>query len=123
MIGGTDHTAHRLMRLGLNARAATGVLVLGTAGSCVLGIGVGTGVVATLPAAITAAAVGITGLVWMLRMPVYVRPDAVRAATGTPRESRGPQTVVDLRDDVSAGFTPAWAADLVSIGERAQDTA
>lgn len=47
LVGGTDHTAHRLRRAGLGPRAAVGVLVAATAVWCACGVAVARG---TIPA-------------------------------------------------------------------------
>ena len=68
-VGGTDHTAHRLLRIGLSTRTVAMLLAAACALCCGLGVGVGRGFIpagATVSAATACAAVL---LVWLLRLP------------------------------------------------------
>ena len=70
-LGGTDHTAHRLMLLGFSPRTSTAVLVGVAAGSAGLGVLVAEGIVTPATAAPLAAVVGVAGLCFMLRVGSY----------------------------------------------------
>ena len=73
-IGGTDHTSHRLMRLGLGQRATAAVLAVAAAALSGCGVLVSVQivnpVVGAMAIAIPCAMVGIA----LLRMPVYTIP-------------------------------------------------
>lgn len=80
-IGGTDHTSHRLMALGLQARTVVVLLAAATAGCGGLGVAVGRGSVHPLAAAVPTALLGALALAWLLRLPVYgVVAEPVRSA-------------------------------------------
>ena len=78
-IGGTDHTSHRLLLLGVPKVAVTAVLVGGTAASCTLGVLVAEGVVSPWIAVPLAGIPAILVLVFLLRMGVYT--EDARVAT------------------------------------------
>jgi UDP-GlcNAc:undecaprenyl-phosphate/decaprenyl-phosphate GlcNAc-1-phosphate transferase len=86
-IGGTDHTAHRLVLLGLSGVGATVSLIAATASCAVLGVLVAVGQVAAGIAAPFVAFATVLGLWLMLRVGVYA-----------PREGRVEMT--------RAGHTP-----------------
>ena len=68
-IGGTDHTSHRLLRLGLSTRRVASLITL-SAGACAgLGVAVGRGALDPLPVMIPLALVAASGLVALLRLP------------------------------------------------------
>jgi UDP-GlcNAc:undecaprenyl-phosphate GlcNAc-1-phosphate transferase len=86
-VGGTDHTSHRFMRMGLSPTATTLVLVAGTAYSCGMGVAVTRN---TLPATIAATATvipALVALVGLLRVPVYVSEDVEFARDVEPATS------------------------------------
>jgi UDP-GlcNAc:undecaprenyl-phosphate/decaprenyl-phosphate GlcNAc-1-phosphate transferase len=66
MVGGTDHTSHRLARLGLPTPAVVVVLALVTAASCAFGVAVSRGALAPWTV-VPLAMVGVVGLGWLLR--------------------------------------------------------
>lgn len=70
-VGGTDHTSHRLARLGMRTRVVALLLAAVAAASGALGVAVGRGAVevwaAGAPVVVAAAAM----LAYLLRMPVY----------------------------------------------------
>ncbi|MGH9179503.1 MAG: hypothetical protein ACRD0N_13240, partial [Acidimicrobiales bacterium] len=85
-VGGTDHTSHRLARLGFPAPAIAVLLALATATCGVLGVAVGRGEMASWTAAAPVMVVGAVLLGYLLRMPVYAH-DAGRAVTPPARFS------------------------------------
>ncbi len=90
-IGGTDHTSHRLVLLGLSPAGAAAFLVAATAACGVLGVLVAVG---SVPAGIAAPFValgGLAGLAFMLRIGVY-KPQAGRGEL-THRHDPEPATV------------------------------
>jgi UDP-GlcNAc:undecaprenyl-phosphate GlcNAc-1-phosphate transferase len=70
-VGGTDHTSHRLLLLGVPRVGVTAVLVAGTAASCTLGILVAEGAVSPWVAVPIALVPALAALVYLLRMGVY----------------------------------------------------
>ncbi len=70
-IGGTDHTTHRLVLLGVPRAAVTAVLVGGTVASCTLGVLVAEGIVSPAIAVPVALVPAFAALVFFLRMGVY----------------------------------------------------
>jgi UDP-GlcNAc:undecaprenyl-phosphate GlcNAc-1-phosphate transferase len=70
-IGGTDHTSHRLLLLGIPKVGVTAVLVIGTTMSCTLGVLVGQGVVSPWVAVPLAGIPAVLALVYLLRMGIY----------------------------------------------------
>ena len=71
MVGGTDHTSHRLHRLGLPIRWVATSLGLVAIACASLGVLVGRGVVPPLVAIIPLVLLGAAVYVPLLRMPVY----------------------------------------------------
>jgi UDP-GlcNAc:undecaprenyl-phosphate/decaprenyl-phosphate GlcNAc-1-phosphate transferase len=69
--GGTDHTAHRLMLLGLGPRTTTALLIVGTVLSTSLGVLVAEGLVPPTIAAPIALVAAVAGLFLMLRIGAY----------------------------------------------------
>jgi UDP-GlcNAc:undecaprenyl-phosphate/decaprenyl-phosphate GlcNAc-1-phosphate transferase len=89
-IGGTDHTSHRLLLLGVPRAGVTAVLVGATTASCTLGILVAEGTLAPEVAVPVALVPALGMLVFLLRMGVYsddgrsrgqltIRPSPVRS--------------------------------------------
>ena len=70
-IGGTDHTSHRLVLLGLSPVGVAVSLVAATALCGTLGVLVAEGAIAARIAAPLVAATGVFGLMLMLRVGVY----------------------------------------------------
>lgn len=70
-VGGTDHTSHRLLILGLGCRSVGAVLALGTAACAALGLAVGRGALPAAEVAVLVMMAGGTALVALLRVPVY----------------------------------------------------
>jgi UDP-GlcNAc:undecaprenyl-phosphate GlcNAc-1-phosphate transferase len=75
--GGTDHTSHRLHRLGLSVRATSTALALAAGGAAAAGLGVAQGWLPAVPVLSAAAAAGPVLLALALRVPGY--PGPVRA--------------------------------------------
>jgi UDP-GlcNAc:undecaprenyl-phosphate GlcNAc-1-phosphate transferase len=70
-IGGTDHTSHRLLLLGVPKTGVTAILVGGTTASCALGILVAEGVVSPWLAMPIALVPAVAALIFLLRMGTY----------------------------------------------------
>lgn len=71
-VGGTDHSSHRLLRLGWPTRTVA-TLITAVSGACgALGVFVARGVLPALPVALPVAAVAAVGLIVLLRMPAEV---------------------------------------------------
>lgn len=68
-IGGTDHTSHRLLRLGLSTRAVAGSIAIVTALCVSLGLAVGRGVLEPAPVVVPLTVLGIGLLLALLRLP------------------------------------------------------
>ena len=85
-VGGTDHSSHRLMLLGLGPRLVLAVLVLATAFSASIGVAVSQGVMHPILAAVVVFVPGLLGLVALLRVGRY-SPQGGRAQL--LRESHG----------------------------------
>jgi len=78
LVGGTDHTSHRLLRLGLSMNGTLGVLAAGAVISTTAGVAVGRGALpatAVLPSALVG---GASAMFLMLRVPVAA--DASRSS-------------------------------------------
>jgi UDP-GlcNAc:undecaprenyl-phosphate/decaprenyl-phosphate GlcNAc-1-phosphate transferase len=93
-IGGTDHTSHRLLRLGLGTRMVTLVLALVCVLSVSLGVAVGRGRVSPWLALVPLVAAAAVLLRMLLRMQVYAEAAArevarKRAVIEQQRESFG----------------------------------
>jgi UDP-GlcNAc:undecaprenyl-phosphate GlcNAc-1-phosphate transferase len=71
MVGGTDHTSHRLHRVGMPIRWVAVTLGFFATTCATLGVLVGRGVVHPAIALIPLVAVAAAALVPLLRMPVY----------------------------------------------------
>lgn len=69
-LGGTDHTSHRLLRLGLPVPAVAMILAAAAGVLGLVGIAVGRGIVPAWQVASAAVAVGVVLLVSLLRVPV-----------------------------------------------------
>jgi UDP-GlcNAc:undecaprenyl-phosphate GlcNAc-1-phosphate transferase len=74
LIGGTDHTAHRLRRAGVGPCASVGVLVGGATLWGAAGVGVARGAIPALAGLAVLAVPTAPALVLLLRQPVY-EPD------------------------------------------------
>ncbi len=70
-IGGTDHTSHRLLLLGIPRVGVTAVLIGGTAASCTLGVLVAEGELSPWVAVPVALVPALAALAFLLRMGVY----------------------------------------------------
>jgi UDP-GlcNAc:undecaprenyl-phosphate GlcNAc-1-phosphate transferase len=68
-IGGTDHTSHRLLRLGIPTRTVASLITLSAAACAALGVAVGRGALDPLPVILPLALVAAFGLVALLRLP------------------------------------------------------
>ena len=68
-IGGTDHTSHRLLRLGLPTRRVASLITLTAAACAALGVAVGRGTLDPLPVIVPLTLVAAFGLVALLRLP------------------------------------------------------
>ena len=79
-VGGTDHTSHRLLRLGLSTRLVATIITIVSAACAALGVIVGRGVVAPLPVAVSAGVIGVVLLIAMLRLPATASGDIGNAA-------------------------------------------
>jgi UDP-GlcNAc:undecaprenyl-phosphate GlcNAc-1-phosphate transferase len=71
MLGGTDHTSHRLQRRGVPVQAVAAVLALVSLGCSTLGVLVGRGVFDPNVAIVPVILISIVALGIFLRMPVY----------------------------------------------------
>jgi UDP-GlcNAc:undecaprenyl-phosphate GlcNAc-1-phosphate transferase len=67
--GGTDHTSHRLLRLGMPTRVVATVITLVSAACAGLGVLVGRGTLPALPVAVPLAVIATVGLAALLRLP------------------------------------------------------
>jgi hypothetical protein len=85
-LGSTDHSAHRLLQLGMNPRQVAGVLALVCGGCSVLGILVGRGLVPAPPVIAVAAAGAVVMLTWLLRLPVAAAGRAPSPAFAAPED-------------------------------------
>lgn len=70
-IGGTDHSSHRLMLLGLGPRLVVVVLVLATVFSASIGVVVSQGLMDPVPAAVVVFVPGLLALAALLRIGRY----------------------------------------------------
>jgi len=71
MVGGTDHTSHRLQRLGVPIRGVAALLAIVSLGCSALGVTVGRGVIDPNVAIVPVILLSIAALAVFLRMPVY----------------------------------------------------
>lgn len=67
--GGTDHTSHRLLRLGWSTHLVAGLITATSAAAAALGVLVGRGVLPALPVMTPLAVLGIGLLAALLRLP------------------------------------------------------
>ena len=74
-VGGTDHTSHRLLRLGWSTHVVAGLITTVSAVCAGLGVIVGRGVVPALPVVVPVGAIGLALLVVLLRLPAEVAPN------------------------------------------------
>jgi UDP-GlcNAc:undecaprenyl-phosphate GlcNAc-1-phosphate transferase len=99
MVGGTDHTSHRLSRLGLGTRMVVVLIAAATAALTALGVGVSRGAIAPW-AVIPLAVVGLVAMVVLLRED----PNAGAVYTSDKTEAEAEAaaeadaSVVDLRE-------------------------
>jgi UDP-GlcNAc:undecaprenyl-phosphate/decaprenyl-phosphate GlcNAc-1-phosphate transferase len=70
-LGGTDHTSHRLLHLGVSVQTTAIVMAFGTASCVVLGLGVGRGALPAMPVLVAVLSVGALALTALLRVPIY----------------------------------------------------
>jgi UDP-GlcNAc:undecaprenyl-phosphate GlcNAc-1-phosphate transferase len=86
-LGGTDHTSHRLLRLGLGPRAVSMVLAAVCVVSCTLGILVGRGVLGAQAVLLPVLVSGGIALLWLLRaeQPVETVEPAIAHVGGDER--------------------------------------
>jgi len=77
--GGTDHSAHRLRRLGLSTARVAAVLTAAVTLTGTLGVLVLRGVVPTAYALVVVGAAGVTAVALLLRLPGY--PEMNRSVT------------------------------------------
>ncbi len=68
-LGGTDHTSHRLLRLGWSTHVVAGLITAVSAVCAGLGVIVGRGIVPALPVIVPVGAIGLALLVGLLRLP------------------------------------------------------
>jgi UDP-GlcNAc:undecaprenyl-phosphate GlcNAc-1-phosphate transferase len=73
-VGGTDHTSHRLLRLGWTTRVVASLLTAVTALCGVLAIGVGRGTLPAAPVAVPMAVASVIALTALLRLPASPPP-------------------------------------------------
>jgi UDP-GlcNAc:undecaprenyl-phosphate GlcNAc-1-phosphate transferase len=81
-VGGTDHTSHRLLRLGLPTRRVAALITLASGICAGLGVAVGRGVFDPLPVIVPLAIVAAAGLLALLRLPEQA--PVATTAYGTP---------------------------------------
>lgn len=86
-IGGTDHSSHRLMLLGIGPRAVLAVLVLATAFSASMGVAVSQGLVHPVLAAVIVFVPGVIALVALLRIGRYGPPGGRAELLLAPEQS------------------------------------
>ena len=86
LVGGTDHTSHRLLRLGLTTNRALALLAAGSVGSAAAGVAVGRGVLSAAVVVPPLAIAGIVALIGLLRVPTGIddRADAERLVGSDP---------------------------------------
>ncbi|HEY5172903.1 MAG TPA: MraY family glycosyltransferase [Acidimicrobiia bacterium] len=97
-IGGTDHTSHRLVLLGLSPVSAAVFLVVATALSAALGVLVAEGAVAAGIMAPVVAVGAILGLAFMLRVGAY------ESAPGRGELARADRSLVSSKAIVRGKF-------------------
>ncbi len=67
--GGTDHTSHRLLRLGWSTHVVAGLITAVAGAAATLGVLVGRGTLPALPIAVPVGIVGVVLLATLLRLP------------------------------------------------------
>ncbi|MFP5318554.1 MAG: glycosyltransferase family 4 protein [Acidimicrobiia bacterium] len=82
-IGGTDHTSHRLMRLGLPVPAVAGLLGGAVAVCTALGVAVGHNALPATAVLAVMLAVGVVALILLLRLPLPDNAGREEAAVPT----------------------------------------
>ncbi len=114
-IGGTDHTSHRLLLLGVPKVGVTGVLITGTTLSCTLGVLVAQGIVSPYVAVPLAGIPAALAMAFLLRMGVY------------SEDSRGrhqlvvhPSRVPSYGPPTPPSLTPRFARARTHLGGRAR---
>jgi len=90
MVGGTDHTSHRLMRLGLTPPTVAVVLAAATALTCGLGAAVGLGGLSGW----VAVPVGLVGAFLLLVALAAEQPHTFAMTSQADRERRGDARIV-----------------------------
>jgi UDP-GlcNAc:undecaprenyl-phosphate GlcNAc-1-phosphate transferase len=100
-IGGTDHTSHRLVLLGIPSAMVTAILAVGTMMSCGLGVLVAEGVVSPVVAVPLAGIPAFAALIFLLRVGVYVDDGRGRGRLTIPSRERfeGPPPLGDHASD------------------------
>lgn len=81
--GGTDHSSHRLLRLGWSTRLVASLITLVSAICAGLGVLVARGGAPALPVALPVGIIAIVGLLVLLRMPAEVTDQATSHGTTT----------------------------------------
>lgn len=104
-VGGTDHTSHRLLMLGLGCRAVAAVLALGAAACAGLGLAVGRGALPAAGVAVVMLTAGGVALAALLRLPVYERGAGRAVSAAVPLPSPAPDP-----DGPDRGWRPALSA-------------
>ncbi|MEY2468579.1 MAG: UDP-GlcNAc:undecaprenyl-phosphate/decaprenyl-phosphate GlcNAc-phosphate transferase [Actinomycetota bacterium] len=79
-LGNTDHTSHRLLRLGLSTGAVATIITLVSAACATLGVVVGRGVVSAPPVAFPVGVIGVVLLIAILRLPATANTEIGNAA-------------------------------------------
>jgi UDP-GlcNAc:undecaprenyl-phosphate GlcNAc-1-phosphate transferase len=96
-VGGTDHTSHRLLRLGVPPACVVALLGSASFAGGGLGLAVGRGAIGLVPALATSLPALVAALVLLLRVPVYAVGDA---------PGWGPREVVGLETPELASNVP-----------------
>jgi hypothetical protein len=127
-IGGTDHTSHRLMLLGLGPASTSVVLVVATGLSGAAGIAVAEGALGAAAAAIGFGTVALVALLALLRVPVYDRDDAGRTAPAQDVDAEPPQAISVVgrsrdHEDIVAAFAGIWHGRVLDVGCRSEELA
>lgn len=73
--GGTDHTSHRLLRLGWSTHLVAALITAASAVCAGLGVLVGRGEIPVLATAIALAGFGVVAFILLLRLPAEVHPE------------------------------------------------
>ncbi|MEO7555928.1 MAG: MraY family glycosyltransferase [Acidimicrobiales bacterium] len=99
LLGGTDHTSHRLLRGGLSSATVTIVLAAGAAYSAAWGVLVARGLVPVLIGLVVTTLPGVAALAALLRVPVY-EPGVDQSAAVTLESTSSASTLGEV------GFGP-----------------